>query len=140
VGTVANVFVVGSVVHRLLPHTSPAGPAPARLGLLVAGIALFALGQGLYLSVELGPGPRDGLMTGLNHRFGWSIRGARTLVEAIALVGGIALGGSFGVATVAFAVLIGPMVQVTLRWFGFPMSHLPELGDHPADAVGLSGE
>jgi uncharacterized membrane protein YczE len=139
-GTVANLFVVGSVVHRLLPHTSPAGAEAARIGFMVAGIGLFALGQGLYLSVELGPGPRDGLMTGLNHRFGWSIRGSRTLIEAAALAGGIALGGSFGVATVLFAVTIGPTVQVTLRWFGFSTRDVPGLGDQPADAVGLTGE
>jgi uncharacterized membrane protein YczE len=140
VGTVANVFVIGAVVHRLLPHTSPAGPLLSQAGLMIAGILLFALGQGLYLSVELGPGPRDGLMTGLNQRFGWSIRASRTLVEAAALAGGIALGGSFGPATILFALAIGPMVQVTLRWFGFPTRGVPELGGQPADAIGLSGE
>ena len=58
----------------------------------------------------------------------------------VALVAGLALGGSFGVGTFAFALGIGPMVQVTLRWFGFPVRQVPELGAQPAEAVGLSGE
>ena len=140
IGTIANVFVIGWVVHVLLPHTSPAAGAWAKVGLMVAGIALFALGQGLYLSAGLGPGPRDGLMTGLNRQFGWSIRRSRTLIEAAALVAGFALGGAVGVGTVIFAFAIGPMVQVTLRWFGFQTATVPELGADPAEAIGLSGE
>ena len=140
VGTIANVFVIGWVVHLLLPHTSPAGTTTTKIALMAAGICLFALGQGLYLSARLGPGPRDGLMTGLNRQFGWSIRRSRTLVEASALVAGFALGGTVGVGTVIFALAIGPMVQVTLRWFGFGTASLPELGADTTEAIGLSGE
>jgi uncharacterized membrane protein YczE len=140
VGTVTNVFVVGWVVHGLLPRTSPATAPAARAGLLAMGIGLFALGQGLYLSAGLGPGPRDGLMTGLHTRLGWSIRSARTIIETAALIGGVALGGTAGIGTVAFAFAIGPMVQVMLRWFGFGGAGMPELGGEPVDAIGLAGE
>ena len=132
VGTILNVILIGGVVHRLLPHLGPAHGVVARSAFMVAGLALFALGQGLYLSTELGPGPRDGLMTGLNRRYGWSIRHARTGIEAAALLLGIAMGGSFGIGTVIFAVAIGPMVQVTLGWFGYQA--------RLADVLGLSGE
>jgi uncharacterized membrane protein YczE len=140
VGTIANLVLVGSFIHLLLPHTEPAHALPLRISLMVGGIAVFAVGQGLYLAAGLGAGPRDGLMTGLNRRYGWSIRVARTTIELVALALGLALGGSFGVGTFAFAIGIGPMVQVTLRWFGFPVRRVPELGDEPAGAVGLTGE
>src|SRR4051794_21778912 len=116
-GTVLNVIVIGLAIHVLLDHTSVADATRLRVALLVAGMVLIALGQGLYLAPELGAGPRDGLMTGLHRRLGWSIRKARTILEVAVLIVGIVLGGSFGIGTVLFAVLIGPMVQVTLRWF-----------------------
>ena len=68
--------------------------------------------SGLYLAADLGPGPRDGLMTGLHFRFGWSIRRARTAVELSVLVAGYLLGGTIGLGTVVFALGIGPLVQV----------------------------
>lgn len=119
-GTVANVLIIGVTIDLLLPHTAPAHHLGLRVGLMVLGVVLFALGSGLYLGVEMGAGPRDGLMTGLHERFGWSIRWARTVIEVTVLVTGIALGGTAGVGTVVFACGIGPLVQVTLRWFGFP--------------------
>ena len=140
VGTILNVVLVGGVVHRLLPHLSPAHTVAAQVGMMALGLALFALGQGLYLSTDLGPGPRDGLMTGLNRQYGWSIRLARTVVETVALVLGIALGGSFGVGTVVFALAIGPMVQVALRLFGYGGGALDVVGREAAEAIGLSGE
>jgi len=132
IGTILNVILVGGVVHRLLPHLGTAHGVMARSAFMVVGLALFALGQGLYLATELGPGPRDGLMTGLNRQYGWSIRLARTGVEAAALLLGIIMGGSFGIGTVIFALAIGPMVQVTLGWFGYHA--------RLADVLGLSGE
>jgi uncharacterized membrane protein YczE len=132
VGTFLNVILVGAVVHRLLPHLGAAHGVVAHALFTVAGLGLFALGQGLYLSTELGPGPRDGLMTGLNRRFGWSIRLVRTGIETAALLVGIALGGSFGIGTIVFALAIGPMVQVTLGWFGYQARLV--------DVLGLSGE
>ncbi|MCU1462462.1 MAG: hypothetical protein JWO37_2537 [Acidimicrobiales bacterium] len=140
IGTIANLILVGTFIHLLLPHTRDAHAPALRVLLMAGGIAAFAVGQGMYIAAGLGAGPRDGLMTGLHRRWGWSIRLARTSIELVALIGGLALGGSFGVGTFAFALGIGPMVQVTLRWFGFPVQQVPELGDQPAAAVGLAGE
>ena len=96
-------------------------PAPSEVPLqlleLLAGIVIIAIGSGLYLAADLGPGPRDGLMTGLHHRFGWSIRRARTSVELTVLVAGYLLGGTIGIGTVLFAFGIGPLVQVSLGVF-----------------------
>ena len=85
-----------------------------QLALMLAGVVTVGLGSGLYLDADLGPGPRDGLMTGVHHRFGWSIRRARTAIELTVLVIGWALGGTIGLGTVVFALGIGPLVQAFL--------------------------
>jgi uncharacterized membrane protein YczE len=85
-----------------------------------AGIALVAVGSGLYLTSRLGPGPRDGLMTGLHRRTGRSLRLVRVLIELAAVAGGFALGGVVGVGTLAFALLIGPGVQFFVHRLGGP--------------------
>jgi len=85
--------------------------------MMASGVLLIGLASGVYLSADLGAGPRDGLMTGLHHRFGWSIRNARTLVEVTVLVIGWALGGTIGLGTVVFALGIGPIVQWALGIF-----------------------
>jgi uncharacterized membrane protein YczE len=90
----------------------------ARYVFVALGIALVGLGSGLYLTARLGPGPRDGLMTGLHYRTGRSLRLLRTLIEGSALVVGFALGGRVGVGTVAFALLVGPAVQAAVRALG----------------------
>jgi len=82
----------------------------------VAGTVGFALGTAIYIGANLGPGPRDGLMTGLARR-GASVRMARTSIEVIALVVGFLLGGTIGVGTVLFAFGVGPLVQWFLPWF-----------------------
>ena len=110
-GTVMNAIVVGvalGVTVPLLPADSGEG---GRWLLLAGGIALVAVGGGSYLGARLGPGPRDGLMTGLHARTGRSLRLVRTVIEVSALAGGFALGGTVGIGTVAFALLIGPGVQ-----------------------------
>ena len=84
---------------------------------MFGGVVVIALGSGIYLATDLGPGPRDGLMTGVHRRFGWSIRRARTAVELTVLAIGWALGGTVGLGTVVFALGIGPLVQVALRAF-----------------------
>jgi len=86
-------------------------------------LALVAVATGLYIGARLGPGPRDGLMTGLHRRTGWPIWVVRTSIEVIVLAVGWALGGQFGIGTIAFALLIGPMVGVTL-----PLLRIPEVG------------
>ena len=95
-------------------------PPALRWLYLAGGIAMIAVGSGLYIGSGLGAGPRDGLMVGLNERFGWSIRVSRTVVEVAALVSGWALGGSVGVGTVVFAMSIGPLAHITLDWFRLP--------------------
>jgi uncharacterized membrane protein YczE len=116
-GTVANVVIIGLTIDVLLPQTEPAHQLALRVALMVLGVVLFAIGSGMYLGVEMGAGPRDGLMTGLHHRFGWSIRRARTTVELTVLVLGYLLGGTIGLGTVLFALGIGPLVQVSLAVF-----------------------
>lgn len=110
-GTVMNAIVVGvalGVMVSVLPSDPPDG---WRWVLLGGGIALVAIGGGIYLGTRLGPGPRDGLMTGLHARTGRSLRLVRTVIEVSALAAGFALGGTVGIGTVAFALLIGPGVQ-----------------------------
>lgn len=119
IGTLLNVALIGAstnLIIALLP--TPADDATtARLALMLAGVVVIAIGSGIYLSTDLGPGPRDGLMTGVHHRFGWSIRRARTVVELSVLGIGWILGGTVGIGTVVFALGIGPLVQVALRAF-----------------------
>jgi uncharacterized membrane protein YczE len=86
---------------------------PAQLALLAAAIVLNGIATGLYIGAGLGPGPRDGLMTGLAAR-GHSVRVVRTGIELTVLTGGWLLGGSVGIGTVAYAVLIGPIVHLVL--------------------------
>ena len=84
---------------------------------LALGMLAIAAGSGLYIGAELGSGPRDGLMLGINARFGISIRAARTAVEVTVMLVGLALGGTIGLGTFVFAFGIGPLVQVTLGLF-----------------------
>lgn len=115
-GTVLNVLLIGpSAQFGLWLLTDIAQPVLQWLA-YASGLASFALGSGLYIGARFGPGPRDGLMTGLHARFGWPIWVARTGIESLALLGGWLLGGAVGLGTVGFALLIGPMVQRTLRW------------------------
>ena len=119
VGTVLNVFVVGATVDVLLAlgWLDDLGDRPVALRLLAtaAGIATVAVGSALYLGAHLGPGPRDGLMVALVQRTGWSVGRCRALLEVTVLVLGVALGGPVGLGTLAFAVGIGPAVQVAFR-------------------------
>lgn len=113
IGTITNVVLIGLTIDAVLA----VAPEPAALGVraacLLAGIALIGLGSGLYIGAGLGPGPRDGLMTGVAAR-GYSIRLVRTVLELMALGVGWALGGNVGIGTVVFALSIGPLVQVSL--------------------------
>ena len=126
-GTVCNVLGVGLVVDAVLRVLPAPGPLSLRVAFLVAGIAGTAVGTGLYLGAGLGPGPRDGLMTGLARR-GHSIRAVRTAIEVGALVAGFALGGTVGIGTAAYALAIGPLVQLTLPLLAGPAArHHPEV-------------
>lgn len=116
-GTVANVLVIGALVDpflalaALLPDPLPVA---ARVGLVVAGILLNGLATALYVGARFGPGPRDGLMTGLVARTGRSVRLVRATIEVVVVSAGWVLGGTVGVGTVAYALAIGPIVHVLL--------------------------
>jgi uncharacterized membrane protein YczE len=125
VGTVANVLLIGPSVEvglALLPQqTEPFGQ-----GLLFAGgLALLAVATGLYIGARFGPGPRDGLMTGIHGRTGLPIWAGRSIVEVTVLGVGWVLGGNVGIGTVAFAMLIGPMVNMTLPLLTVPETSRP---------------
>lgn len=109
-GTVSNVVVVGFAADATLAVVPEPGGLPWRAALLVAGIVANGAATGLYIGAGLGPGPRDGLMTGLAAR-GHSIRAMRTSVEVAVLAAGWLLGGTVGVGTVLYAVSIGPLAQ-----------------------------
>jgi uncharacterized membrane protein YczE len=117
IGTLLNVAIIGTATNLAIALLPTAEGVPAQVAMMLLGVVVIGLGSGLYLATDLGPGPRDGLMTGLHHRFGWSIRRARTLIEITVLVAGWALGGTIGLGTVVFALGIGPIVQVFLGIF-----------------------
>jgi len=123
VGTAANVLIVGLSVNAglaALPTPSPSAVV-ARWAYLLSGIAVIGFGTSLYISAHLGPGPRDGVMTGLSRRTGRSMGAVRCLMEVTVLVAGIALGGTAGVGTVLFALAVGPIIQVSLGLLTRPL-------------------
>lgn len=113
-GTVANAIVVGLATDLGLAVLDPPDSLWAKVALLLGGVVLNGVATGLYIGSQLGPGPRDGLMTGLVHRTGWSVRRVRTSLELSVLAIGWLLGGVVGVGTVLYAVMIGPTVQIML--------------------------
>jgi uncharacterized membrane protein YczE len=113
-GTVANVVVIGVASDVTLAMLDRPDGVAARALLLVAGVVLNGLAGALYIGAQLGPGPRDGLMTGLVRRTGWSVRLVRTSLEVTVLVVGFLLGGTVGLGTVLYAVAIGPLLQLFL--------------------------
>lgn len=113
-GTVANVVVIGLAADGGLAVIDRAVGLPAQVLLLVGSIVLTGLAGGLYIGSQLGPGPRDGLMTGLARRTGTSIRLVRTGIELTVLAVGWLLGGPVGIGTILYAVSIGPLVQFFL--------------------------
>jgi uncharacterized membrane protein YczE len=122
-GTLVNAVVIGLAIAATLTLLPGGLPLAARLGLVAGGIALVAFGSGLYLTCHLGPGPRDGLMTGLHRRTGRSIRLVRAVIEVSVLVAGFLLGGVVGIGTVAFALAIGPGVHAALDLLGETRAH-----------------
>lgn len=117
-GTVANIIVIASALQVtvwLVPH--PHGWLS--FACIILAIALIGLGSGLYLTCNLGPGPRDGWMTGIHHRTGWPVARVRMVIEVAVLAVGWLLGGTVGLGTVAFALLIGPSVGYGLMLAGW---------------------
>ena len=117
VGTILNIAIIGTATNVAMDLIPAAGELPVQVVMMLAGVGTIAIGSGLYLASDLGPGPRDGLMTGLHLRFGWSIRRARTGIELSVLILGFLAGGTIGIGTIVFALGIGPAVQVALRVF-----------------------
>ena len=112
-GTVLNAVEIGLVAGLVLDRLPDTDNLALRAGIMFGGVLLIAVGSGFYIGAGLGPGPRDGLMTGLARR-GPSLRTARTGIELTVLVIGVLLGGSIGIGTAVFAFGIGPLVQILL--------------------------
>ena len=119
-GTVSNVFVVGIAMDGTLALVPDVHSLAVRIPLLLAGILLNGVATGLYISARFGPGPRDGLMTGLHRRTGRSVRLMRTAIELAVVATGFVLGGTVGIGTVLYAVSIGPLAQLFLQVFDVP--------------------
>jgi uncharacterized membrane protein YczE len=117
-GTIANAIIIAAALQvgvLVLPDlTHPI----AELIAVIFGVALIGLGSGLYLTTNLGPGPRDGAMTGIHNRTGWPIYAVRLGIEVVVVIIGWLLGGTVGIGTVLFALLIGPFVGYGLMFVG----------------------
>ena len=111
VGTLANILLVGTSMQATLAVFPAIDGFALQVLVFLLGMMLVAVASGLYIGADFGPGPRDGLMTGLRARFGWPIWAARLVVEASVLLAGWLLGGSVGLGTILFALGIGPLVH-----------------------------
>jgi uncharacterized membrane protein YczE len=134
IGTVSNIVVIGLAVDAALAVLPVPTGLGARAAMLVAGVGLNGLAGAAYIGADLGPGPRDGLMTGLVRRTGGSVRVIRTGIELGVLAVGAALGGTVGVGTVLYAVSIGPLLHVLL-----PLLTVGARVDPPPPAPGGDG-
>ena len=114
VGTLCNVILIGLTIDVVLPLLPDDAPIGVRVAMLVAGTFLFGPGSGFYIGVQLGAGPRDGIMTAIANR-GHPVWLVRTVIEVTVLVIGFALGGSVGIGTLLFAATIGPNVHFWLN-------------------------
>ncbi|MFE7902035.1 YitT family protein [Streptomyces sp. NPDC057424] len=119
-GTISNVLVIGMAMDAALALVPDAHGLAPRVTLMAAGIVLNGAATGLYIAARFGPGPRDGLMTGLHQLTGVSIRLVRTGIELAVVAAGFALGGTVGIGTLLYALAIGPLAQVFLRVFAVP--------------------
>ncbi|MGW1468008.1 membrane protein YczE [Streptomyces sp. NPDC002308] len=121
-GTVSNVFVLGLTMDATLAIVPEAHGWVVRTAVMVVAVVLNGMATGLYITARFGPGPRDGLMTGLHRVTGRSVRLVRTVIEVAVVAAGFALGGSLGIGTVVYALAIGPLAQFFLRLFATPGS------------------
>lgn len=119
-GTVSNVFVVGLAMDGTLALVGDLDGLGIRVPVMILGVVLNGVATGLYITARFGPGPRDGLMTGLNRVTGRSVRLVRTAIEVAVVATGFLLGGSVGAGTVLYALAIGPLAQLFLRVFAIP--------------------
>lgn len=133
-GTLLNTLLLGPFADINLHLLGMPGSLALRIGYLLVGVVVCAFATALYVGAQLGPGPRDGLMTGIARRTGWSIRAVRTAIELAVLGIGVLLGGAFGLGTLVFALGIGPLTQFFLRHLVVPLEVAPTLA--AADACG----
>lgn len=131
IGTILNAVIIGVVIDLAALVIPEPESLWADVVMLVTGIILIGLASGMYIGANLGPGPRDGLMTAVARR-GPSIRLTRWILEIVVLITGILLGGTFGVGTIAFAFLIGPIVQFFLPRWSIDTGRPEDAWDHPA--------
>jgi uncharacterized membrane protein YczE len=124
-GTVSNVVVIGAALDVFLGWLHTPGSVWVRGLFLVLGILINGVATAAYIGARLGPGPRDGLMTGLVRTRGWSVRLVRTGIEVAVVVIGWLLGGNLGLGTVLFALAIGPVVHVALPLLTVPEAPVP---------------
>lgn len=136
IGTLSNVVLIGVSMNASLmwlPHAHAPG---WRITDMLVGVALCGVATGMYIGANLGPGPRDGLMTGLARRTGRSIRLTRTALEISVLASGWLLGGTVGTGTVVFALAIGPLAQIFLPLFDMGLgSTAPEVAEGDPETV-----
>ncbi len=125
-GTIANSFVVGLVADQALAALTAPDALWARVLLMLGGVLLNGLATALYIGSQFGPGPRDGLMTGLHRRTGLSLRTVRTGLEVTVVALGWLLGGVVGLGTVLYTLAIGPLVQLLLPLCIVELPELPE--------------
>lgn len=131
IGTLLNAIIIGVMIDVTAAVVPEASNVWAAAAMLAFGIFLISISSGLYIGANLGPGPRDGLMTAIARR-GLSVRATRWGLEIVVLLAGWLLGGTFGVGTVAFALLIGPIVQFFLLRWTIHTGHPEDAWDHPA--------
>jgi uncharacterized membrane protein YczE len=137
-GTVSNAILIGVSLNVSLEMLRPVHLMAGRIAEMVGGILLCGVATGMYIGAHYGPGPRDGLMTGLARRTGRSIRLVRTCIEITVLAAGFLLGGRVGVGTVLYALAIGPLAQVFLRVFD-PSARRAEVGEDGVRGVAAVG-
>lgn len=135
-GTVSNVVVIGISVDvgiRMLPELEN---LPLRVGAMLAAVLLNAIATVLYIGAGMGPGPRDGLMTGLVRRTGRPVWLIRTGLEATVLAVGFLLGGSVGIGTLVYAFGIGPLIQLLIPYVNGYLPGFQDAGEQAGDALG----
>ncbi|GAA2512923.1 hypothetical protein [Streptomyces gobitricini] len=139
-GTVSNVLVIGIAMDGSLWFLPHAHGLLAQVPLMAGGIVLNGVATGLYIAARFGPGPRDGLMTGLHRLTGRSLRLIRTTIEVGVVLTGFLLGGSLGIGTVLYAVTIGPLAQFFLRLFTVPGQGGAVVGRRAGSTVVAAGK
>jgi len=123
---VMNVLLVGPFAQVGLWIIPPIDGLVWEILVFASGLLILAIATGLYIGARFGPGPRDGLMTGIHNRWGWRIWIVRTSIEVVVLSIGWLLGGNVGFGTLAFALLIGPLVNITIPLLRVPLAEAPK--------------